>query len=179
MWGWEKTVQEIGYCVRWFISLTPGMVGRYLRCHCWGIGFVGENVTIDEACWISHPEGLSIGDNVGINKGARFNAVGKIKIGENGLIGPNVVIWTQNHEFSRRDIPIVRQGHQYQEVIIGDDVWIAAGVTVLPGVEIGKGAVICAGAVVTKDVGEFSVVAGVPAKKIRDRSFSDDGQTSK
>ncbi len=90
-------------------------------------------------------------------------------IGDNVLIGPSVIIWSQNHKFSSRNLPISTQGYDYKKVEIGDDVWIAARATILPGVKIGHGAIICAGAVVTKDVEEYSIVAGVPATKKADR----------
>ena len=149
--------------------MTPGAFGRYLRRNWWGIGSVGNNVNIDEGCWVSHPEKLILGNNVGINKGCRLNAAGKIIVGDNCLFGPEVIVWSQNHIFSRCDVPINQQGHSYQKVILEEDVWIAARATIMPGVRIGKGAIVAAGAVVTKDVLSFSIVAGVPAQKIKDR----------
>ena len=174
LWITGQVVTEIHYCIRWTVSLTPGLLGRYLRRRCWGIGVVGKNVSIDEGCWVSHPAKLSLGDNVGINKGSRLNAAGEISIGDNVLIGPSVIVWSQNHKYSSRDKPIAVQGHTYKKVIIGDDVWIAARATVLPGVNIGQGAIICAGAVVTKDVEEYSIVGGVPAVKIGDRPMAEE-----
>ncbi len=168
-WIWRKVTHEVNYCLRWFISLTPGALGRYLRRNYWGIGTVGKNVTIDEGCWVSHPEKLILGKNVGVNKGSRFNAAGKIKIGNNCLIGPEVIVWSQNHNFTRRDVPINMQECRYLEVILEEDVWVAARATILPGVRIGKGAIVSAGAVVTKDVAPYTIVAGVPAQKIKDR----------
>lgn len=86
------------------------------------------------------------------------------------MIGPYCFIYTSNHCTKRTDIPMFRQGDSVpRPVIISDDVWIGARVTILPGVHIGKGAIIGAGAVVTKDVPEYAVVGGNPAKIIKYR----------
>lgn len=79
-------------------------------------------------------------------------------------IGLRANIITNNHVFSDRQRPIMEQGVVCAPVTIEDDVWIGVNVTILPGVTVGKGSVLGAGAVVTKDVKPFTVVAGVPAK---------------
>lgn len=80
------------------------------------------------------------------------------------------MIFHGDHEMSRRDIPMRLQGDSVSKpVVIGDDVWIGARSIILKGVHIGKGAVIAAGAVVTKDVPEYAIVGGVPAKVIKYR----------
>jgi len=90
------------------------------------------------------------------------------------MMGPDVMIYTQNHRFDRIDIPMIEQGNtEPKPVVIEDDVWIAARSIILPGVTIGKGAVIAAGAVVTKDVPPYTVVGGVPARKIKLRIEED------
>jgi acetyltransferase-like isoleucine patch superfamily enzyme len=73
------------------------------------------------------------------------------------------------HRFDRRDVPIHLQGSDASGIVTGDNVWIGAGVTVLDGVRIGTGAVIAAGAVVVKSVPAMTVVAGVPARVLRER----------
>ncbi len=86
------------------------------------------------------------------------------------MMGPDVVILTQNHKFDRLDIPMLDQGFKdEQPVTICDDVWIGARVIILPGVTVGKGAIIAAGAVVTKDVPEYAIVGGNPARVIKMR----------
>ena len=84
-------------------------------------------------------------------------------------IGSQINITTNNHVFKDRDLPIMEQGTTYAPVVIEDNVWIGVNVTILPGVTVGKGSVIGAGAVVTKDVEPFTVVGGVPAKKVKER----------
>lgn len=86
------------------------------------------------------------------------------------MMGPDVIIITGNHEFNRIDIPMRDQGETRPEsVVIDDDVWIGTRSIILPGVHIEKGAIIGAGAVVTKDVPEYAVVGGNPAKVIKYR----------
>ena len=85
------------------------------------------------------------------------------------MLGPNVVINDSNHVFIDRDTPITRQGHTAEPIVIEDDVWIASNSVILKGVHIGKGAVVAAGSIVTKDVPPYAVVAGVPARQIKNR----------
>ncbi|MDR2489636.1 MAG: acyltransferase [Desulfovibrio sp.] len=113
---------------------------------------------------------ISLGDNVFLGDFSSVNANdAEISIGSNVAIGPMSLIQGANHTFDRLDIPIVRQGHQPSRVIIEDDVWIAAHCVILPGAHIRSGAVVAAGAVVTGEVPENTVVGGVPAKVLRHR----------
>ena len=107
---------------------------------------------------------IHLGKNVFINSGCRFQDQGGIYIGDNVLIGHNVVLATLNHE----ENPSKRGNLIPSPIKIGNDVWIGSNATVLSGVTIGDGAIVAAGAVVTKDVGENTIVAGVPARYIRD-----------
>lgn len=106
---------------------------------------------------------IHIGKNVFINAGCKFQDQGGIYIGDNVLIGHNVVIATLNHPLS----PSKRGDLITAKVVIENDVWIGANAVILPGVSIGRGSVIAAGAVVTKDVATNTVVGGVPAKVIK------------
>lgn len=107
---------------------------------------------------------LRFGERVFLNSGCRFQDQGGIDIGEGALIGHNAVITTLNHELD----PARRADMHPAPVRIGRDSWLGANVTILPGVTVGDGAVIGAGSVVTKDVPARTVVAGVPARHIRD-----------
>ena len=103
----------------------------------------------------------SIGDYSHINRGCLIDARGYVTIGNNVSISHNVSIVTGGHNpqsafFEGRFKPITIENY----------VWVGVGAIILQGVRIGEGAVVCAGAVVTKDVGEYEIVAGVPAKKI-------------
>lgn len=106
---------------------------------------------------------LSIGKNVFFNGGCRFQDQGGITIGDGTLIGHNVVLATLNHDFD----PAHRADLKPAPIHIGKNVWVGANATILPGVSIGDGAVIAAGAVITKDVPSEMIVGGVPAKEIR------------
>ena len=106
---------------------------------------------------------LHIGKNVFINSGCRFQDQGGITIGDGTLIGHQVVLATLNHELN----PQTRGTIHPLPISIGKNVWIGANATVLPGVRIGDGAIIAAGAVVSKDVEVNTIVGGVPAKVMK------------
>lgn len=106
---------------------------------------------------------IHIGRNVFINSCCQFQDQGGIYIDDGALIGHSVVIATLNHHME----PEQRQNLHHAPVHIGKRVWIGAHATILPGVTIGDNAVIAAGAVVTKDVAEDTVVGGVPARVIK------------
>jgi acetyltransferase-like isoleucine patch superfamily enzyme len=107
---------------------------------------------------------ITIGQRVFINSGCHFQDQGGINIDDGSLIGHNVVLATLNHDQN----PGERASMHPAPVIIGKNVWIGSNSTILPGVTIGNGAIIAAGAVVNKDVPENTVVGGIPAKKIKD-----------
>ena len=105
-----------------------------------------------------------IGKRVFINAGCQFQDQGGLTIGDDVLVGPQTIIATLNHDPD----PEKRGGMIPKPVKIGDKVWLGAHVTICPGVTIGKGAIVGAGAVVTKDVPPRTVVAGVPARIIKE-----------
>jgi acetyltransferase-like isoleucine patch superfamily enzyme len=111
---------------------------------------------------------LTLGKNVFINIGCRFQDAGGISIGEGTLIGHGSTLTTLNHDVD----PDRRADMVPAPIAIGRKVWLGAAVTVVPGVTIGDGAIVGAGAVVTKDVPANAIVAGVPAKLIRMTGFS-------
>ena len=110
-----------------------------------------------------------IGENVGIAANAFISVRGKLVIGNDCIFGPGLSIFTENHNFRDISKPIRLQGATRKGVEIGNDCWFGANVTVLDGVKIGNKCVIAAGAVITKDIPDFSIVGGVPAKVIRYR----------
>lgn len=116
-------------------------------------------------------EKIIIGNRCALNFNVMINAncEGNINIGNNVIIGPNTVIRASNHNTDRYDMLIRDQGHKGGKIKIDDDVWIGANVTILPNVTIGKSTIIGAGSVVTKDIPDFSIAVGVPAKVIKDR----------
>jgi acetyltransferase-like isoleucine patch superfamily enzyme len=106
---------------------------------------------------------INVGKNVFINSGCRFQDQGGITIGDGVLIGHNVVLATLNHDIDPKKRGTMHPAH----ITIGNDVWIGANATVVPGVTIGDGAIIAAGAVVTKDVPPNVIVGGMPAKMLK------------
>lgn len=113
---------------------------------------------------------ISVGKETTINHYCVLHGGNGITIGNGVLVAPRVSMFAANHEFADRTIPIRDQGMTNRGGIhIGDDVWIGTGAILLDGVQIGRGAVIGAGSVVTKSVAEFTVVVGNPARKIAHR----------
>lgn len=129
---------------------------------------VGSNINIEKNVFFGGGHEISIGDDSGIGLNARIQ--GPLTIGKGVMMGPDVLIYTRNHEISRTDIYMIEQGDtEASPVIIEDDVWIGARVVILPGVTIGKGAVVASGAVVSKSIKPYDIVGGVPAKVIKNR----------
>ena len=114
---------------------------------------------------------IRIGNNSFFNRDVHINADvgGQIIIGDNCLIGPKVVMRTANHRFEIKEVNIREQGHQIADIVIEDDCWIGANAVILGGVHIGRGSIIGAGAVVTKDIPSMAIAVGVPAKVLKYR----------
>lgn len=128
---------------------------------------IGSEVKIFRRPVVYHADKLRLGAGVSINDGFWCNARGGVSIGDNTIIGPNVVVHSANHRYLDSNKLIREQGHDLKKVEIGCNVWIGAGVIVLPGVFITDRVVVAAGAVVNKRIGEPGIYAGVPAKKIK------------
>lgn len=124
---------------------------------------VGRRVRLRLPVVIYDPDHLRIGDDVDIGEFSHLRASGGLTIGSRVLMASHVVITTRAHPLAPPRLNVTTDA----PVRIEDDVWIGAGAIVLPGVTVGAGAVIGAGAVVTEDVAPMTVVAGVPARAIR------------
>ncbi|MBT2724003.1 acyltransferase [Bacillus sp. ISL-46] len=96
---------------------------------------------------------------------------GYISIGNNVMLGPNVSMSSENHIYINTEKPIKEQGVERKGIFIEDDCWIGTGAIILDGVRIGRGSVVAAGSVVTKDIPPYSIVAGIPAKIIKSRIY--------
>lgn len=128
----------------------------------------GSGIIVKPHAYVGRAVGLRLGDRAELGRNARIDQ--PVTIGDNVLMGPDVVILTVLHGFEDPDVPIYMQGKQEtRPVVIGNDVWIGMRVIILPGVTVGDGAVLGAGAVVTKDVPAWAVVGGNPADVIRMR----------
>ena len=137
---------------------------------------IGDNVTIRAGCRIcclgvmsSLSTGIEIGNNVGISEGAFIQVRGPVKIGDDVIIGPNVTIISENHNFQSLHTEIRKQGVERRGVTVNSGAWLGTGCKILDGVNVGSGAIIAAGAVVVKDVEAHAIVGGVPAKFIKYR----------
>ncbi len=157
---------------------------------------IGDNVIIDDNCVLDAKgednEGIHIGDNVILSRNtALVSKNGSIYLGDNTNLGANCLIQSEssvrigsnilfasycyivgggNHAFSRTDIPIIQQPPISKGgIVIEDNCWLGARVTVLDGVTIGRDTVVGAGAMVLKDLPEFTIAVGVPAKVIKNR----------
>jgi maltose O-acetyltransferase len=135
------------------------------NCTFGGVEFLGK-ATIEPYCRLGGDPKITIGDNFYMNAGCHL--LGDITIGKDVMIGPKTVIWGRDHGVSK-DIPMKSQPHSKKPIMISDDVWIGANVTILKGVKIGDGAVIGAGSVVTKDIPPYAIAVGNPAKVIKYR----------
>ena len=125
---------------------------------------VGDGFGLFPPFYTDFGKNITIGNNVFINAGCKFQDQGGIFIGDGALIGHNVVLATLNHDLE----PAKRQQLHPGKIVIGKGVWIGANATVTAGVTVGDNAVIAAGAVVNKDVEANTVVGGVPARKIKE-----------
>lgn len=152
---------------------------------------LGNETVIEDGVLLFHPENISIHDNVYIGhntilKGYHknemvigegtwigqqcfFHSAGGIKIGKNIGIGPGVKILTSYHKDTNTTIPILHEEIEFKPVIIEDDSDLGVNSVIMPGITIRRGTQVGAGAVVTKDFPEYSIIAGVPAKLIRMR----------
>ena len=131
---------------------------------------IGSNCKIhDYAMLLTYGGNINIGDHCTVNPFSVIYGHGGVQIGNGVRIAAHVVIISASHNYNDRDTFIYLQGTTHLGIKIGDDVWIGTGARILDGITIGKGAVIGAAAVVTKDVPEYVVVAGVPAEIIKRR----------
>ncbi len=117
---------------------------------------------------IRHPKGITIGSGSSIGPKVLLDGRCGLTIGKNAVIAYEAILWTLNHDYN--DIHFCGKG---APVSIGDYAWICSRSIVMPGVNIGEGAVVASGAIVTKDVPPYAVVAGVPARVISERKHLD------
>lgn len=120
---------------------------------------------------------LEVGDGSGI--GINCEIYGPVSIGKDVMMGLEVVIYTSGHRHDRLDIPMGKQGSdEVRPVTVGNDVWIGRRAIIMPGVRIGNGCIIGAAAVVTKDIPDYSIAVGVPARPVKSRLDKNGGGNS-
>ena len=175
----KKNVLAFSKITRLICGILYYGIARHLpvstRPYAWGVkrfrssiakqlfDYAGKNVNIERGAYFGSGQGIRIDDNSGIGVNCLIGS--PTQIGKYVMMGPDVVILTQNHCIDNTDTPMLFQGKTYPEkVVIEDDVWIGTRVIILPGVIVGKGAIVAAGAVLTKNVPPYAIVGGVPAK---------------
>nr|WP_296986600.1 acyltransferase [uncultured Desulfovibrio sp.] len=194
--GWRRrlgaALEELWIALLGWIPTPVGLAlrlagWRWLFARCGSVRFstglslagcrgmcLGSNVRLGRGCFITATDGeLVLHDNVALSPYVHVGAdAGRIEIGAHTAVGPGTVIRAANHCIARQDVPMMHQGHVPGEIIIEEDVWIGANCVITPDVRIGRGAVVGAGAVVTRNVAPFSIVGGVPARVIGMRGQS-------
>lgn len=188
-------IRELKDWIEAFLGAVPGRAGVALRATYYRLRLAESapelsiqtnvsitcpnRISIGRKCHLARdcklyatPESpIRIGANFSANANVMINARGKghITIGNNVLIGPNVVLRSNDHVFKQATVLINDQGMTEGAIIVGNDVWIASNAVILKNVTIGDGAVVAAGAVVTKSVPPYTIVGGVPARTIGTR----------
>lgn len=125
----------------------------------------GVDVNIERGAWFGSGKGIEVGDRSDL--GLDCLVIGALQVGDDVMMGPRCVILAGRHATGSVDRPMNTQGFlPDRPVVIEDDVWIGAGTTVLPGRRIGRGSIVGAGSVVTRDVEPWTIVGGNPAQVI-------------
>ena len=162
---------------RWFIRLLAPLYqhrGRHAIIHHsvrmdtppYRKFWLGDYSVVESFACINNAVGdVIIGNHTRI--GLHNTIIGPVTIGSHVNLAQGITITALNHNFDDSEKRIDQQGISSKEVVLEDDIWVGANAVILPGVTIGKHAVVAAGAIVTKDVPPHSLVAGVPAKVIR------------
>ena len=176
--AWSRILSHaVGYPFRklffgefhWSVTINPGCQFRQRKNICFAPGVIVNRGVVLHA---PVDRFLVIGEKTQVNPYAVI--YGHVMIGRKVMISPHVMMAAGNHRFDRVDIPMMDQGNSFKGGIrIEDDVWIGAHSVILDGVTLGKGSVVAAGSVVTKEVAPYSIMAGVPAKKVGDRCRRD------
>ena len=160
IWFKTMTAQSMIHPTIECLGKAPGVERAVIGKGC----FIERDVSL----WLSEDAGadprISLGNAVYVGRNTYLGSYLPISIGDNCLIGAYSYVISGNHRFERRDIPICRQGMSGAAIEIADDVWLGTYVVVLPGVTIGRGAIVGAGSVVTKSIPAYEIWAGSPAK---------------
>lgn len=156
--------------IREFFSKT-----RVFLLKRWAFGKVGVDVGCNEDVSIFSNCSINGGSHWGFGKGCRIFAAGGLTIGNHVMFGGYITIITSNHryvtQFSKED-----NYNEYKPVVIKNDVWIGERAIILPGVTIGQGVIVGAGAIVTKDVPDYAVIGGNPARILKYRNVQNDSE---
>mgnify|MGYP001027064583 CR=1 FL=1 len=170
-WEWSRPLDRFEY-MQYFIGNLPGYLGLYWRQKLFerSLNKVGKNLTVYQGVRVRNGYKMTVGDDVYLGLDNSFQAGGGLTIGDRVAFGPGCKVWTINHKFDDLDTPIMEQGYDFKPVSIGNDVWLAANVFIMPGVEIPDGCIIAAGSVIgVKKYPPYSIISGNPARVIGNR----------
>lgn len=159
-------------CLRFIFSLPRFRTLNYIKASFLKLqgAKIGKRVVFYPGVWIATGKNLEVGDDVDIALEVLITTNGGVKIGDRTLIGYRTQIISSNHVIPESRGRIFGAGHKGEPITIENDVWIGANCLILPGVTIGQGAVVGGGSVVTRNVKPFTIVAGCPAKLLRERT---------
>lgn len=168
-WNWSKKADRLGPDIlgTYFFFFLPTLQKKICKKK---FKYFGVNAEFRMGAYAVQCSNIKIGDNVVIRPNSILMAVkdAEIDIQKDVLIGSGVHIYVSNHKFDEIALPIYYQGNSpAKPVLIKEGSWIGANAVILPGVTIGRNAVVAAGSIVTKDVEDFTVVGGNPAKLIK------------
>ena len=168
----SKFFRRVGIAIRAFFAWIENNVVAIIPLWCLRKAYhrmmgmrIGRGSQLNMRTYLMGPGAFSIGDHSHVNPGCLIDYRGGVEIGSCVSISHRVMLITGGHDVQSKDFCEIRK-----PIKICDYVWIGAGATVLQGVETGEGAVVAAGAVVVDDVPPYTVVGGVPAKKIGERA---------
>ena len=155
-YGWGGSIKW--YFINNILSSFPSRNVRLFFLRKLGLD-IGENVSLFAGFHIRNPNGIKIGNGCSIGPKVLLDGRKGLVLGNNVTIAYEAIIWSLNHDYN--DLNFKGEG---EKVLIGDYAWICSRSIILPGVKIGKGAVVASGAIVTKNIGDYEIWGGVPAK---------------
>lgn len=174
----SSAIKKIVYRVKnWFLDFWLMILSWFTWCPFWTVRKfffrlsgvkIGKKSKLHCGCWFFYPAGVSIGEETIVGYRSFLDGRASLTIGNHVDIASEVMIYNSQHDIHSQDMRPIEK-----PVEVGDYVFIGPRAIILPGVKIGKGAVVAAGAVVTKDVGKKAIVAGVPAKAIGKRRIGE------
>jgi acetyltransferase-like isoleucine patch superfamily enzyme len=159
---WVRSI--IFFLNNFILAYLPSQTIRHLFLRMQGVK-LGKGAVVYSGFEVRNPKGIIVGHHSLVGHKAVLDGRCGLTIGNNVNISEEVMFWTMQHDYNDKDFKAVGG-----PITIGDYAWISVRSIILPGVNVGKGAVVAAGAIVTKDVEEFTIVGGIPAKKIGDRN---------
>ncbi|HUO79663.1 MAG TPA: acyltransferase [Steroidobacteraceae bacterium] len=172
---WWEFRAELKTLALWLLGGAPLNLG--VRARGWLMPYflkrLGSGAVLQDGLWITNPELVSIGSHCNFGRRVFITGGGGVSIGDWVGLGPDVKIWSVNHRFADPERPWQLQGWDKSPVVIEDDVWLGANVFVMPGVTVGRGAIVSAATVLTKSVPPYAIVAGNPGRVIGWRRHPD------